>query len=108
MGRINSWLIMNKFIIILSFIVIALSNYSDSWEVRLYNLDTDEYELLTFDMSVGYATCDSNNILIIVSELNNGRIGIILPTNTVWNVRDEDIILKDSKIYHYDIIEKNE
>ena len=101
MGRNDSWLTMNRFIIIL-FITIALSNYYDNtWEISLYNADTQEYEILSFDMSVGYATCDSTQILLIVGELNSGRVGIILPVGTVWNVREDDIIIKDSKVYHY-------
>ena len=98
----------NRFIIIL-FITIALGNYyDDTWEISLYNVDTQEYEILSFDMSVGYATCDSATILIIIGELNSGRTGIILPLNTVWNVREKDIIMKDSKVYHYNIIKKND
>jgi len=82
------------------------SNYNDNWEISLYNADTEEYEILSFDMSVGYATCDSTQILLIVGELNSGRVGIILPIGTVWNVREDDIIIKDSKVYHYN--KKNE
>ena len=82
------------------------SNYNDNWEISLYNADTEEYEILSFDMSVGYATCDSTQILLIVGELNSGRVGIILPVGTVWNVREDDIIIKDSKVYHYN--KKNE
>ena len=82
------------------------SNYNDNWEISLYNADTEEYEILSFDMSVGYATCDSTTILLIVGELNSGRVGIILPIGTVWNVREDDIIIKDSKVYHYN--KKNE
>ena len=82
------------------------SNYNDNWEISLYNADTEEYEILSFDMSVGYATCDSTQILLIVGELNSGRVGIILPICTVWNVREDDIIIKDSKVYHYN--KKNE
>ena len=98
----------NRFIIIL-FITIALGNYyDDTWEISLYNIDTEEYEILSFDMSVGYATCDSTQILLIVGELNSGRVGILLPIGTVWNVRKGDIIMKDSKVYHYNIIKKND
>ena len=82
------------------------SNYNDNWEISLYNADTEEYEILSFDMSVGYASCDSTTILLIVGELNSGRVGIILPIGTVWNVREDDIIIKDSKVYHYN--KKNE
>lgn len=82
------------------------SSYNDNWEISLYNADTEEYEILSFDMSVGYATCDSTQILLIVGELNSGRVGIILPIGTVWNVREDDIIIKDSKVYHYN--KKNE
>ena len=82
------------------------SNYNDNWEISLYNADTEEYEILSFDMSVGYASCDSTQILLIVGELNSGRVGIILPIGTVWNVREDDIIIKDSKVYHYN--KKNE
>ena len=77
------------------------SSYNDNWEISLYNADTEEYEILSFDMSVGYATCDSTQILLIVGELNSGRVGIILPVGAVWNVREDDIIIKDSKVYHY-------
>ena len=109
MGRVNSRLIMNKFLLIVSFIAIALCNYyDDTWEISLYNVDTEEYEILSFDMSVGYATCDSTTVLIIIGELNSGRTEIILPINTVWNVRERDIIMKDSKVYHYNIIKKND
>ena len=59
------------------------SNYNDNWEISLYNADTEEYEILSFDMSVGYASCDSTTILIIIGELNSGRKGIVLPLNTV-------------------------
>ena len=98
----------NRFIIIL-FITIALGNYyDDTWEISLFNVDTEEYEILSFDMSVGYATCDSTQILLIVGELNSGRVGILLPIGTVWNVREGDIIMKDSKVYHYNIIKKND
>ena len=82
------------------------SSYNDNWEISLYNADTEEYEILSFDMSVGYASCDSTQILLIVGELNSGRVGIILPIGTVWNVREDDIIIKDSKVYHYN--KKNE
>ena len=82
------------------------SSYNDNWEISLYNADTEEYEILSFDMSVGYASCDSTTILLIVGELNSGRVGIILPIGTVWNVREDDIIIKDSKVYHYN--KKNE
>ena len=92
---------MNKFLLIVIFIAIALSNYNDNWEISLYNADTEEYEILTFDMSIGYASCDSANVLIIIGELNSGRTGILLPVNTIWNVRKNDIIIKDSKVYHY-------
>ena len=92
---------MNKFLLIVIFIAIALSDHKDNWEINLYNADTEEYEILTFDMSVGYASCDSVSILIIIGEINSGRTGIILPINTVWNVRENDIIIKDSKVYHY-------
>ena len=98
----------NKFILIGILILSIISGeyYNDTWEISLYNVDTEEYEILSFDMSVGYASCDSTTILLIVGELNSGRVGIILPIGTVWNVREDDIIIKDSKVYHYN--KKNE
>ena len=88
----------NKFILIGILILSIISGeyYDDTWEISLYNVDTEEYEILSFDMSVGYASCDSTTILIIIGEINSGRKGIVLPLNTVWNVREKDIIMKDA------------
>ena len=75
----------NKFILIGILILSIISGeyYNDTWEISLYNVDTEEYEILSFDMSVGYASCDSTTILIIIGEINSGRKGIVLPLNTV-------------------------
>ena len=101
---------MLKFILIAIFLTLSdtQSNYNDSWEMRLYNTNTSEFDLLIFDMSIGYATCDSGSVLIIVNEINNGRMGIVLPLDTMWDSRLDEIISKDLKVYYPSNIKNDE